>query len=55
MVDAHLFQLDAEDSVTPVNLNIDPAKIVEQMFEKQTPIEVMTLAADRPIKAEEKK
>ncbi len=41
--DAHLFQLDAEDSVTPVNLNIDPAKIVEQMFEKQTPIPVMTL------------
>jgi hypothetical protein len=35
--DAHLFQLDAEDSVTPVNLNIDPAKIVEQMFEKQAP------------------
>jgi hypothetical protein len=33
--DAHLFQLDAEDSVKPVNLNIDPAKIVEQMFEKQ--------------------
>ena len=43
--DAHLFQLDAEDSVTPVNLNIDPQKIVEQMFEKQTPIEVMTLPA----------
>ena len=41
--DAHLFQLDAEDSVTPVNLNIDPQKIVEQMFERQTPIEVMTL------------
>ena len=41
--DAHLFQLDAEDSVTPVNLTIDPAKIIEQMFEKQTPIPVMTL------------
>ena len=41
--DAHLFQLDADDSITPVNLNIDPQKIVEQMFEKQTPIEVMTL------------
>ena len=41
--DAHLFQLDAEDSVTPVNLNIDPAKIVEQMFEKQVPIPTMTL------------
>ena len=41
--DAHLFQLDAEDSVTPVNLNIDPQKIVEQMFEKQAPIPVMTL------------
>ena len=41
--DAHLFQLDAEDSVTPVNLNIDPQKIVEQMFEKQTPIETLIL------------
>lgn len=41
--DAHLFQLDEEDSVTPVNLNIDPAKIVEQMFEKQVPVPVMTL------------
>ncbi len=41
--DAHLFQLDAEDSVTPVNLTIDPAKIIEQMFEKQAPIPVMTL------------
>jgi hypothetical protein len=41
--DAHLFQLDAEDSLTPVNLNIDPAKIVEQMFEKQVPIPTMTL------------
>ena len=41
--DAHLFQLDVEDSVTPVNLTIDPAKIIEQMFEKQTPIPVMTL------------
>ena len=41
--DAHLFQLDAEDSVTPVNLNIDPQKIMEQMFEKQTPVETLTL------------
>jgi Domain of unknown function (DUF2027)/Smr domain len=41
--DAHLFQLDSEDSITPVNLNIDPAKIVEQMFEKQAPIPTMTL------------
>ena len=36
-VDAHLFQMDAEDSITPVNLKLDPAKIVEQMFEKQAP------------------
>ncbi|MES2516497.1 MAG: DUF2027 domain-containing protein [Bacteroidota bacterium] len=35
--DAHLFQLDAEDSVTPVNLKIDPEKIIEKMFEKQAP------------------
>jgi hypothetical protein len=33
--DAHLFQLDAEDSVTPVKL--DAEKIKEGMFEKSTP------------------
>lgn len=35
--DAHLFQLDAEDSVNPVSFKIDPEKIIEQMFEKQAP------------------
>jgi hypothetical protein len=35
--DAHLFQLDAEDSVNPVNLKIEPDKIIEKMFEKQAP------------------
>ncbi|MEA5256859.1 DUF2027 domain-containing protein [Arcicella aquatica] len=41
--DAHLFQLDAEDSVNPVPTKINTEKLIEQMFEKQTPEPVVVL------------
>jgi hypothetical protein len=39
--DAHLFQLDSEDVTTPVK--IEPEKIVEKMFEKQSTVEKLPL------------
>jgi hypothetical protein len=39
--DAHLFQLDAEDAVTPVK--IEPDKIIEKMFDKQDKLEPLKL------------
>ncbi len=41
--DAHLFQLDAEDSVNPVPTKINTEKLIEQMFEKQAPEPVVVL------------